>query len=67
MRIKNADSDLKSQLSGWSLFIAGCLLFTVSSIRNGDLLGSLASLLFLGGCVAFIRPLLGQLARRTRR
>ncbi len=50
--------ELKFHPWGWIIFVIGSVLFVVSSIRNGDVLGSVAGVLFLVGCV-------GQWIKRT--
>jgi hypothetical protein len=45
------------QLWGWVLFIASASFFTASSLRAGDLLSLLGSLLFLGACLVSAVPL----------
>lgn len=48
----------KFQLWGWILFIICAGFFMASSIHNQDMLGLVASLIFLIACVVFIIPLL---------
>ena len=48
------------QLCGWSLFVASAGLFVASSIRSGDMLGLLGSLVFLFACVVFRIPLVAK-------
>jgi len=45
------------QIVGWVLFIGSALLFTASTWQNGDLAGTLGSLLFLIACFVFLWPL----------
>ncbi|MBI4202480.1 MAG: hypothetical protein HY532_05145 [Chloroflexi bacterium] len=42
------------QLAGWLLFLAGCVLFTISSLRSGDLWGAAGGVLFTLGVVVFL-------------
>ena len=49
--------ELKIQLLGWALFILSASFFTAASIRAGDVLGLLGSLLFLFACFVFLAPL----------
>ena len=49
--------ETKFQLWGWVLFIASASFFTASSLRNGDALGLLGSLFFLGACLVSAAPL----------
>jgi len=46
------------QVMGWLLFIASALFFTLSTLKNGDILGVCGSLLFLVACFVFLWPLL---------
>lgn len=46
--------DKKYDLWGWLLFVISALLFMVSSIRNGDVVGLLGGIFFLLACVAFL-------------
>jgi len=47
------------ELWGWILFTVSALLFIVSSIRNGDLIGLLGGVAFLLACVAFLADYVG--------
>ncbi len=53
--------ELKFHIWGWNLFLMSAVLFVVSSIRNGDVLGFVASVLFLVGCVVFMIPLVAEI------
>ena len=53
--------ELKLQLWGWVLFIFSAVFFTVASIRAGDILSILGSLLFLFACFLFLIPLVFKL------
>ncbi len=44
-------------LWGWIVFIASAICFTAASIRVGDILSLLGSLLFLLACFFFLVPL----------
>lgn len=46
----------KWQLAGWISFIICSMLFIVDSIRSGNMIALVASLLFLLGCVQFTVP-----------
>ena len=46
-------------LWGWLLFVISALLFMVSSIRNGDIVGLLGGVFFLLACVAFLASYIG--------
>lgn len=48
----------KWQLAGWISFVVGSILFIVDSIRSGNMIALVASLLFLLGCVQFTVPLI---------
>lgn len=50
--------EAKFQLWGWGLFIASASLFTLSSLRNGDVLSLWGSLFFLGACIVSAAPLI---------
>ena len=56
--MNNQDKDAPYHLAGWVLFLICAFLFLYVSIRDSDLILALASLVFLGGCVAFLIPLL---------
>lgn len=45
-------------LWGWILFLVCALLFTAAGLRDGDLLITVGSLLFLVACVLFLVPYL---------
>ncbi len=53
--------ELKSQLWGWILFVMSAVFFVVSSIRNGDVVGFIGSVLFLVGCAVFMIPLVAEI------
>ncbi len=50
--------DLKYQLMGWILFIVCAIFFIASSLKNGDILTFIGSVIFLIACVVFLIPLL---------
>ena len=58
MSMNDQDKHTRYQLVGWVLFVVCALLFLYVAVRDGDLLMSLASLVFLAGCIAFLIPLL---------
>lgn len=41
---------------GWALFLASALAFTAVGVRDGDLLVTVASVLFGVACVLFLLP-----------
>lgn len=45
-------------LWGWILFLVCALLFTAAGLRDGDVLITLGSVLFLVACVLFLVPFL---------
>lgn len=45
-------------LWGWILFLLCALLFTAAGLRDGDVLITLGSVLFLVACVLFLVPFL---------
>lgn len=51
-------SERRAALIGWRLFVASALFFAAASIRAGDLLALVGSLLFLVACFVFLIPLL---------
>jgi len=55
------------QLFGWILFVICALLFLTSSLRNGDTLAFLGSLIFLVACFVFMVPLCKSLYGRKKR
>ena len=50
--------DLFWNLFGYGLWAVGCLLFAVAAVRDGDVLSTVAGLLFLVGVVVVIGPLI---------
>jgi hypothetical protein len=50
--------DLKCQLFGWILFIVCAIFFIASSLKNGDTLTFIGSLIFLIACIVFLIPLI---------
>ena len=52
------DKDVFFHLAGWILFLICAFLFLFVAVRDHDVTLALASLLFLGGCVVFLVPLL---------
>ena len=51
-------SDLSWNILGYSLWGAGCLLFAVAAVRDGDVVSTIAGLLFLIGILVVIGPLI---------
>ena len=49
--------DLKYQLFGWVLFIVCAIFFIASSLKNGDTLTFIGSIIFLIACIVFLIPL----------
>jgi hypothetical protein len=45
------------QLCGWGLFVLCAVFFIASSLKNADMLGLVASIIFLIACFVFIIPL----------
>ena len=58
--MNHQDRDAPFHLAGWILFLVCAFLFLYVSVRDSDLILALASLVFLGGCIAFLIPLLFQ-------
>jgi predicted membrane channel-forming protein YqfA (hemolysin III family) len=50
--------DLKIQLFGWILFVVCAIFFIASSLKNGDILTFIGSIVFLIACMVFLMPLL---------
>ncbi len=48
------DSRLDTEGLSWWLFLACAVVFTVASIRVGDALFTIGSVLFLAACVVFL-------------
>jgi predicted membrane channel-forming protein YqfA (hemolysin III family) len=49
--------DLKDQLFGWILFVICAIFFIASSLKNGDTLTFIGSIIFLIACIVFLIPL----------
>jgi len=56
--MNDKDKDAGFHLAGWALFLLCAIVFLYAAVRDGDVILILASLLFLGGCIAFLIPLL---------
>ena len=56
--------EVKYHLAGWILFILCALLFILSALQNGDLILTLASLVFLVACILFLIPILHRIKDR---
>ncbi len=52
------EREVKYHLAGWVLFILCALFFIASSIKNGDALALIGSVVFLLACLLFIVPLI---------
>jgi Flp pilus assembly protein protease CpaA len=48
---------IRYQICGWVLFVLCAVFFIASSLKNGDRLGLVASIIFLIACFVFIIPL----------
>ncbi len=48
----------KFNLSGWILFVGCAGFFIISAIKASDIWYLIGSIIFLGGCVVFIIPLI---------
>jgi hypothetical protein len=46
------------ELVGWLLFLLCAVVFVVAGIRDGDVLITIGSVLFLAACVLFLVPYL---------
>ena len=49
--------EIKYQLTGWILFILCAIFFIASSLKNGDTLTFIGSVIFLIACMVFLVPL----------
>jgi hypothetical protein len=58
--------DLKYQLLGWILFIVCAIFFIASSLKNGDILTFIGSVIFLIACVIFLIPLFRTIKKRGK-
>lgn len=56
--MRHRDKQVRYDLVGWVLFLLCALLFLFAAIDDRDPILTLASLLFLGGCVVFLIPVL---------
>lgn len=48
----------RAQIIGWTIFTLSALTYIADSLRSGDVVALVASLLFLAACVVFFLPLL---------
>ncbi len=48
---------IRYQIWGWVLFVLCAVFFIASSLKNEDILGLVASIIFLIACFVFIIPL----------
>jgi len=53
----NLHQKIRYQICGWVLFVLCAVFFIASSLQNGDILGLVASIIFLIACFVFIIPL----------
>jgi hypothetical protein len=58
--------DLKYQLVGWILFIVCAIFFIASSLKNGDTLTFIGSIIFLIACIIFLIPLVKTIKRNGK-
>ena len=47
----------KYHVAGWLLFILCAVLFIASSVKSGDTLALIGSVIFLIACIVFLVPL----------
>ena len=47
----------KQHLVGWTLFVLCAIFFIASSLKNGDTLTFIGSVIFLIACMVFLVPL----------
>ena len=57
MSIDTRNRERKFQLSGWILFLLCSGFFIGSAIKANDILVLAGSIIFLGGCIVFIIPM----------
>ena len=50
--------EVKYHLAGWVVFIICAVLFIASSLKSGDILMLVASVVFLAACIIFLIPLI---------
>lgn len=62
----NERASRQCQILGWILFTLSGFLFIWSTAASGDLVGLLASLLFLIACPVFLAPILRAAKREAR-
>jgi len=60
MMDRRQNREKKYHLWGWILFIICAVFFIASSLKNRDMLGLAASLIFLIACLFFLTPLFTQ-------
>jgi len=48
---------IRYQICGWALFVLCAVFFIAASLKNRDILGLVASIIFLIACFVFIIPL----------
>ena len=64
MSVEWQDVSRRTQILGWTLFTLSALTYIVDSLRSGDVISLVASLLFLLACGVFFAPLLRREAGR---
>jgi hypothetical protein len=57
---------IRYQICGWALFVLCAVFFITSSLKNKDILGLVASIIFLLACFVFIIPLVKNCRRGNR-
>ncbi len=57
MSIDQRNRERKFQLSGWILFLVCAGFFIASAIKADDIFVLAGSIIFMGGCVVFIIPM----------
>ncbi|MEA3358850.1 MAG: hypothetical protein U9R17_05515 [Thermodesulfobacteriota bacterium] len=50
--------EVKYHFAGWVVFVICAVLFIASSLKSGDILMLVASIVFLAACIIFIIPLI---------
>ena len=57
-------TEARFHLMGWLIFIVCAIFFIIESLSAGNILFLVASLVFLGGCIVFLIPLVAGWNRR---
>ena len=58
--------EVKYHFLGWVVFVICAVLFIASSLKSGDILMLVASIVFLAACIIFIIPLIKTIKNEGR-